>query len=193
METVSLFFFFYRIWFKKTNLWFTSELKVLLKHFFMRCLSSSLNVWIPRSQAAVSGDDWVSKLPSCSHSAGEFFHKERGPHGLRSRQDSMYTFSSVCYLHYILNITETLSAWFSSVFFLSLPVQVTRRPNLKELSQEHVRCQRWLNKKRIKAFYTHVFADNLRHGAQFLMQVMKPGSKCYSLVKQVSQSLLKRS
>lgn len=53
----------------------------------------------------------------------------------------------------------------------SLLFQVTRRPNLKELSQEHGRCQRWLNKKRIKAFYTHVFSDNLRHGAQFLMQV----------------------
>ncbi|KAL3062367.1 hypothetical protein OYC64_002220 [Pagothenia borchgrevinki] len=52
---------------------------------------------------------------------------------------------------------------------------VTRRPNLKELSQEHVRCQRWLNKKRIKAFYTHVFADNLRHGAQFLMQAVGLG------------------
>uniref|UniRef100_G3PPC3 Solute carrier family 12 member 2 n=1 Tax=Gasterosteus aculeatus aculeatus TaxID=481459 RepID=G3PPC3_GASAC len=52
---------------------------------------------------------------------------------------------------------------------------VTRRPNLKELSQEHGRCQRWLNKKRIKAFYTHVFSDNLRHGAQFLMQAVGLG------------------
>ncbi|XP_059193000.1 solute carrier family 12 member 2-like [Centropristis striata] len=52
---------------------------------------------------------------------------------------------------------------------------VTRRPNLKELFQEHARCQRWLNKKRIKAFYTHVFSDNLRHGAQFLMQAVGLG------------------
>ncbi|XP_037633780.1 solute carrier family 12 member 2-like [Sebastes umbrosus] len=52
---------------------------------------------------------------------------------------------------------------------------VTRRPNMKELSQEHARCQRWLNKKRIKAFYTHVFSDNLRHGAQFLMQAVGLG------------------
>ncbi|XP_031734793.1 solute carrier family 12 member 2 [Anarrhichthys ocellatus] len=52
---------------------------------------------------------------------------------------------------------------------------VTRRPNLKELSQEHARCQRWLNKKRLKAFYTHVFSDNLRHGAQFLMQAVGLG------------------
>ncbi|XP_054467650.1 solute carrier family 12 member 2-like [Anoplopoma fimbria] len=52
---------------------------------------------------------------------------------------------------------------------------VTRRPNLKELSQEHARCQRWLNKKRIKSFYTHVFSDNLRHGAQFLMQAVGLG------------------
>ncbi|XP_068452287.1 solute carrier family 12 member 2-like isoform X2 [Clinocottus analis] len=52
---------------------------------------------------------------------------------------------------------------------------VTRRPNLKEVSQEHARCQRWLNKKRLKAFYTHVFSDNLRHGAQFLMQAVGLG------------------
>lgn len=50
-------------------------------------------------------------------------------------------------------------------------VQVTRRPNFKEMSQDYARCQRWLNKKRFKAFYTSVFADNLRHGTQFLLQV----------------------
>uniref|UniRef100_A0A3Q2YCQ5 Solute carrier family 12 member 3 n=1 Tax=Hippocampus comes TaxID=109280 RepID=A0A3Q2YCQ5_HIPCM len=37
-------------------------------------------------------------------------------------------------------------------------------------SQEHARCQRWLNKKRIKAFYAPVFSDTLRHGAHFLLQ-----------------------
>uniref|UniRef100_A0A8C9YV32 Solute carrier family 12 member 3 n=1 Tax=Sander lucioperca TaxID=283035 RepID=A0A8C9YV32_SANLU len=58
---------------------------------------------------------------------------------------------------------------------LMVCAHVTRRPNLKELSQEHARCQRWLNKKRIKAFYTHVFSDNLRHGAQFLMQAVGLG------------------
>ncbi|XP_026199325.1 solute carrier family 12 member 2 isoform X2 [Anabas testudineus] len=52
---------------------------------------------------------------------------------------------------------------------------VSRRPNLKELSQDHARCQRWLNKKRIKAFYTPVFSDNLRHGAQFLLQAVGLG------------------
>uniref|UniRef100_A0A8C2X744 Solute carrier family 12 member 2 n=1 Tax=Cyclopterus lumpus TaxID=8103 RepID=A0A8C2X744_CYCLU len=52
---------------------------------------------------------------------------------------------------------------------------VTRRPNLKEVSQEHARCQRWLNKKRLQAFYTHVFSDSLRHGAQFLMQAVGLG------------------
>uniref|UniRef100_A0A665VA36 Solute carrier family 12 member 9 n=1 Tax=Echeneis naucrates TaxID=173247 RepID=A0A665VA36_ECHNA len=46
----------------------------------------------------------------------------------------------------------------------------SRRPNFKELSQDHARCQRWLNEKRIKAFYTPVFSDNLRHGSQFLLQ-----------------------
>uniref|UniRef100_A0A3Q3IPH6 Solute carrier family 12 member 2 n=1 Tax=Monopterus albus TaxID=43700 RepID=A0A3Q3IPH6_MONAL len=52
---------------------------------------------------------------------------------------------------------------------------VSRRPNMKELSQEHARCQRWLNEKRIKAFYTPVFSDNLRHGAQFLLQAVGLG------------------
>nr|AZT78966.1 solute carrier family 12 member 2 like [Lateolabrax maculatus] len=52
---------------------------------------------------------------------------------------------------------------------------VSRRPNFKELSQDHGRCQRWLNKKRIKAFYTPVFSDSLRHGAQFLMQAVGLG------------------
>uniref|UniRef100_A0A3B3WR56 Solute carrier family 12 member 2 n=1 Tax=Poecilia mexicana TaxID=48701 RepID=A0A3B3WR56_9TELE len=39
---------------------------------------------------------------------------------------------------------------------------VSRRPNFKDLSQDYVRCRRWLIKKRIKAFYSPVFADNLR-------------------------------
>ncbi|XP_056275589.1 solute carrier family 12 member 2-like isoform X2 [Pseudoliparis swirei] len=52
---------------------------------------------------------------------------------------------------------------------------VSRRPNLKEVSQENARCQRWLNKKRLQAFYIHVFSDSLRHGAQFLMQAVGLG------------------
>ncbi|XP_040897452.1 solute carrier family 12 member 2-like [Toxotes jaculatrix] len=51
----------------------------------------------------------------------------------------------------------------------------SRRPNFKELFQDHVRCQRWLNEKRIKAFYTPVFSDNLRHGTQFLLQAVGLG------------------
>uniref|UniRef100_A0A7N6FJP7 Solute carrier family 12 member 2 n=1 Tax=Anabas testudineus TaxID=64144 RepID=A0A7N6FJP7_ANATE len=47
--------------------------------------------------------------------------------------------------------------------------------HIKTLSQDHARCQRWLNKKRIKAFYTPVFSDNLRHGAQFLLQAVGLG------------------
>ena len=53
--------------------------------------------------------------------------------------------------------------------------QVTRRPNFKELAQDHARCQRWLHKKHIKAFYTPVFSDNLRHGTQVLLQVNSQG------------------
>lgn len=55
---------------------------------------------------------------------------------------------------------------------ISAFAQVARRPNFKEMSQDYARCQRWLNKKRFKAFYTSVFADNLRHGTQFLLQVV---------------------
>ncbi|XP_035514944.1 solute carrier family 12 member 2-like, partial [Morone saxatilis] len=52
---------------------------------------------------------------------------------------------------------------------------VSRRPNFKELGQDRARCQRLLNKKRIKAFYTTVFAENLRHGTQFLLQAVGLG------------------
>lgn len=36
---------------------------------------------------------------------------------------------------------------------------------------EQVRYQRWLLKTQIKAFYTPVFAEDLRQGAQYLLQV----------------------
>ncbi|XP_076003631.1 solute carrier family 12 member 2-like isoform X2 [Genypterus blacodes] len=52
---------------------------------------------------------------------------------------------------------------------------VSRRPNFKESSQDHIRCQRWLNKKGIKSFYTPVFSDSLRHGVQFLLQAVGLG------------------
>ncbi|XP_056889653.1 solute carrier family 12 member 2-like [Takifugu flavidus] len=52
---------------------------------------------------------------------------------------------------------------------------VSRRPNFKELYQDRARCQNWLNKKRMKAFYSTVFADNLRHGTQFLLQAVGLG------------------
>uniref|UniRef100_A0A4W5QTY2 Solute carrier family 12 member 2 n=1 Tax=Hucho hucho TaxID=62062 RepID=A0A4W5QTY2_9TELE len=47
---------------------------------------------------------------------------------------------------------------------------VSRRPNFKEMSLDHARYQRWLLKNHIKAFYTPVFAEDLRHGAQYLLQ-----------------------
>uniref|UniRef100_A0A4W4F2K3 Solute carrier family 12 member 3 n=1 Tax=Electrophorus electricus TaxID=8005 RepID=A0A4W4F2K3_ELEEL len=46
----------------------------------------------------------------------------------------------------------------------------SRRPNHKEMMSDQVRYQRWLLKKRIKAFYTPVFAEDLRQGAQYLLQ-----------------------
>lgn len=61
---------------------------------------------------------------------------------------------------------------------LPLLLQVSRRSNFRELYQDYARCQRYLNKKRIKAFYAPVFSDNLRHGAQLLLQVQKKPSFC---------------
>lgn len=52
---------------------------------------------------------------------------------------------------------------------------LTRRPNFRDLTAEHGRCQRWLQKKKIRAFYTPVFSDNLRYGAQLLLQAVGLG------------------
>lgn len=116
-------------------------------------------------QAAVPGSDWISQLSSCPAPTGSFLHQERWTHGLRSRQNGMYRY----------NISDQSSTQINQIMTcLSLiyaSAQVTRRPNFKEMSQDYARCQRWLNKKRFKAFYTSVFADNLRHGTQFLLQV----------------------
>ncbi|KAG9355018.1 hypothetical protein JZ751_001731, partial [Albula glossodonta] len=46
----------------------------------------------------------------------------------------------------------------------------TRRPNFKDLSGDQARYQRWLLKNRTKAFYTPVFAEDLRQGGQYLLQ-----------------------
>lgn len=146
------------------------------------CLRRSLSDWIPCSQAAVSGPDWISKRSSRSAPAGSFFHQERRPPGLRSRQDRTHRLTasetiSICDVQYILQIAGMFSGIHWSLTEILSSVQVSRRPNFKELSQDYARCQRWLNKKRIKAFYTSVYADNMRHGTQFLLQVGTPGCK----------------
>ncbi|KAG7280804.1 hypothetical protein CRUP_035469 [Coryphaenoides rupestris] len=46
----------------------------------------------------------------------------------------------------------------------------SRRPNFKELSADHSRYQRWLLRNETKAFYTPVFAEDLRQGTQYLLQ-----------------------
>uniref|UniRef100_A0A673XHJ3 Solute carrier family 12 member 2 n=1 Tax=Salmo trutta TaxID=8032 RepID=A0A673XHJ3_SALTR len=46
----------------------------------------------------------------------------------------------------------------------------SRRPNFKELSNDQTRYQRWLLKNETKAFYTPVFADDIRQGTQYLLQ-----------------------
>jgi hypothetical protein len=43
---------------------------------------------------------------------------------------------------------------------------------MKEMSIDQARYQRWLIKNKMKAFYAPVHADDLREGAQYLMQVM---------------------
>ncbi|KAJ6669678.1 hypothetical protein lerEdw1_000227 [Lerista edwardsae] len=45
-----------------------------------------------------------------------------------------------------------------------------RRQALKELSSDLARYQRWLIKNKMKAFYAPVHAEDLRDGAQYLMQ-----------------------
>ncbi|XP_021446137.2 solute carrier family 12 member 2 isoform X1 [Oncorhynchus mykiss] len=46
----------------------------------------------------------------------------------------------------------------------------SRRPNFKDLSNDQTRYQRWLLKNETKAFYTPVFADDMRQGTQYLLQ-----------------------
>lgn len=46
-----------------------------------------------------------------------------------------------------------------------------RRPNYKELATDQARYQRWLLKHECKAFYTPVFAEDLKQGTQYLLQV----------------------
>ncbi|XP_075935930.1 solute carrier family 12 member 2 [Anarhichas minor] len=45
-----------------------------------------------------------------------------------------------------------------------------RRPNFKELATDQARYQRWLLKNETKAFYSPVFAEDMRQGAQYLLQ-----------------------
>ncbi|XP_062268311.1 solute carrier family 12 member 2 [Platichthys flesus] len=46
----------------------------------------------------------------------------------------------------------------------------SRRPNFKDISTEQSRYQRWLLKNETKAFYTPVFAEDMRQGTQYLLQ-----------------------
>lgn len=56
-----------------------------------------------------------------------------------------------------------------------------RRQAMKEMSVDQAKYQRWLIKNKMKAFYAPVHADDLREGAQYLMQAaglgrMKPNT-----------------
>ncbi|XP_071323136.1 solute carrier family 12 member 2 [Trachinotus anak] len=45
-----------------------------------------------------------------------------------------------------------------------------RRPNFKDLATDQSRYQRWLLRNETKAFYTPVFAEDMRQGTQYLLQ-----------------------
>lgn len=122
-------------------------------------------------QAAVSGSDWISQLSSCPAPTGSFLHQERRTHGLRPCQNGLYRYHTKDQTQIHINRIADVLLHVSLHSRLYAFAQVTRRPNFQEMSQDYARCQRWLNKKRFKAFYTSVFADNLRHGTQFLLQV----------------------
>lgn len=47
-----------------------------------------------------------------------------------------------------------------------------RVPELRLIASGHTK---WLNKRKIKAFYSDVIAEDLRSGVQILMQVSWPG------------------
>uniref|UniRef100_A0A452STD3 Solute carrier family 12 member 2 n=1 Tax=Ursus americanus TaxID=9643 RepID=A0A452STD3_URSAM len=55
-----------------------------------------------------------------------------------------------------------------------------RRQAMKEMSVDQAKYQRWLIKNKMKAFYAPVHADDLREGAQYLMQV---NTLCLSNIK----------
>lgn len=47
-----------------------------------------------------------------------------------------------------------------------------RVPELQHMASGHTK---WLHKRKIKAFYSDVIAEDLRSGVQTLMQVPRPG------------------
>uniref|UniRef100_A0A4W3HHW8 Solute carrier family 12 member 2 n=1 Tax=Callorhinchus milii TaxID=7868 RepID=A0A4W3HHW8_CALMI len=50
-----------------------------------------------------------------------------------------------------------------------------RRQALKEIAADQAKYQRWLIKNKMKAFYTPVYAEDLREGTQFLIQAVGLG------------------
>lgn len=54
-----------------------------------------------------------------------------------------------------------------------------RMPELRLIANGHTK---WLNKRKIKAFYSDVIAEDLRSGVQILMQVRGPGAPSQDLV-----------
>lgn len=53
---------------------------------------------------------------------------------------------------------------------------------MKELSADLARYQRWLIKNKMKAFYAPVHAEDMRDGAQYLMQVSDLSKREFSLL-----------
>uniref|UniRef100_A0A4W5NSD1 Solute carrier family 12 member 2 n=1 Tax=Hucho hucho TaxID=62062 RepID=A0A4W5NSD1_9TELE len=79
------------------------------------------------------------------------------------------------------------------LFNLNLTRQGSRRPNFKELSNDQTRYQRWLMKNETKAFYTPVFAEDIREGTQYLLQFLGPTEKSPQTLNVADQRLLDAS
>lgn len=78
------------------------------------------------------------------------------------------------------------------IFAVCASPQGCRRPNFKDLATDQARYQRWLLKNETKAFYTPVFAEDIRQGTQYLLQVgISTATKVLAL-KQIQPMLLWR-
>uniref|UniRef100_A0A8C7XRC7 Solute carrier family 12 member 3 n=1 Tax=Oryzias sinensis TaxID=183150 RepID=A0A8C7XRC7_9TELE len=73
-------------------------------------------------------------------------------------------------------LLQLVNSFTKNVSLMVCALEVYMEPVLQSpVSPDYARCQRWLSKKRIKAFYAPVFAENMRYGAQLLLQAVGLG------------------